>query len=86
MKKCKRCDTYNVVLVADKDELSQYYPIAAQSDSDVLSRWVYAHPNIATDYCYYCTKVINGQITKHTDYGYGYEAKQTPRFEIGASA
>lgn len=85
--KCKRCNTYDVVLKADKDQPSVRCTIAPQSDSEAehwasIPRWVYAHPNVETDFCYYCEKVEAKRITKPTDCGIMYEAKQEPRFAV----
>ena len=91
MKKCKRCETYNVVLVADKSQPSEKCMIAPQSDSEAehwasIPRWIYAYPLEETDHCYYCTKVLNGQIGTPSSYGIAYDAKQEARWEARQSA
>jgi len=87
MKKCKRCGTHDVVLKADKSQPSRFCDIAPQSDSEethwaAIKRWIFAYLTVETDYCYYCTKVLNNRITKPIDYSVAYEAKQTPTWEI----
>jgi len=79
MKTCVNCKTYNVVLVADKSQPSQYMPVAEQSDSDTYTRFTHSHPVVETDHCYYCTKKLNGQIGALRTYGLSYAADQKDR-------
>ena len=90
MKICARCKKYPVVLEADKTQDSQYVEIAPQSESEeehwsYMQRWIYVFPLEETDYCYYCTKVLNGRLSRPTIYSFGNEAKQTPVWRIGSS-
>jgi hypothetical protein len=87
---CLRCQKYNVVLVPDKTQPSKYAKIHPQSDSEAehwtyMQRWIHVFPLEETDYCYYCTRIIDGRISTLRNYGsgFGYEERQSPMWSIG---
>lgn len=75
MTKCKTCNVYLPMLVADRAKKSFYAPIAEQSDSDTCKRFIHTKPLYRTDHCYYCTKKLEGRIARQETYGFSYAGR-----------
>lgn len=74
--KCKMCNVYPAVLVADRARPSTYAEIAPQSDSDKDNRFIHVHPFYNLDHCYYCTKKVKGRIKDQRAYGFSYDGRR----------